>query len=442
MSENPSNMSSELPHSEIVSAIPEGRPRTRPNIVLSTIVVTSLFPSEMSFDLYGLKLSVARTILLFCVPWIVAECLRSMAAARYRFTAADLFMLLTTLAFIIVPMSVDGPETGLIKGGSVALDFCAAYGLMRFLPKSAEEIIGLLRLLTLALSVVGFLAIGDILTGGPIIHEIASALTGTPLNPVWTQAGDHMYRYGLFRAVGPAEHSILLGISMAYGLFLGRTMDGAARIFSITGCTTGLVCSFSSAPLLAVFMGAALLYYGAIIQYRHRWALLVVVVGSALLLFTNLHPSPFGWIFSNLLLDPQTGYFRLLIWQMVGPAVLTSPWVGWGFIQEWPKPDWFGGSIDSLWLRTALVFGIPASLFTGLSILAACWLPVRPEPNLQKPHPREERAAESLGIVLFLTIFLGFTVDYWGIDWSLLGFLAGLRVLLYEIGVDRTHVRA
>src|SRR5262249_29394743 len=154
-------------------------------------------------------------------------------------------------------------------------------GLMRFLPKSAEEVIELLRLLTLVLAVVGFLAVGDILAGGPIIHQIASDLTGTPLNPVWTQSGDHMYRFGLFRAVGPAEHSILLGISMAYGLFLVRTVGGAARIFCIMGCTTGLVCALSSAPLLAVSMGVGLLFYGVIVQYRRRWALLVLVVGSA-----------------------------------------------------------------------------------------------------------------------------------------------------------------
>ena len=79
---------------------------------------------------------------------------------------------------------------------------------------------------------------------------------------------------------------------------------------------------------------------------------------------------PFGALFDLATIDPSTAYYRLYIWNSVGPYVLDSPWFG-----VYAPDVEYQGSVDSLWLVLAGSYGIPCSVLVGLSMIGACWLP-------------------------------------------------------------------
>jgi hypothetical protein len=172
--------------------------------------------------------------------------------------------------------------------------------------------------------------------------------------------------------------------------------------------------------------------FSRIFAFPHRWLLVVsggVFVIIAVFMVTS---NPWGWIFNHLTFDAGTGYYRLLIWQFAGDAALQSPLFGIGFA-DWVREDWMGASIDSYWLVLAVHYGIPCSLLTGLGLIGSCTLPVRQTPaNARQIGRREVKLAESLGIVIFLTVFLGFTVDFWGVSGMLISMVAGMRAFLSE----------
>jgi hypothetical protein len=93
-----------------------------------------------------------------------------------------------------------------------------------------------------------------------------------------------------------------------------------------------------------------------------------------------------------------------------------------------------GASIDSYWLVLALHFGIPCSVLTGLGLIGSCTVSVRQTAgNALQIGAREVKLAQILGIILFLTVFLGFTVHYWGASSMLVGVIAGLRAYLGQL---------
>jgi len=298
------------------------------------------------------------------------------------------------------------------------------------------------------LAIVGYLSILDPITGSPVLHKLAIDIWGYQFNYAallesFKPSQENYLRFGLFRASGPFEHPILLGIVMVYGLVLAFALQGRYRIFCSIGCFIGLATSFSSAPLLALMLAVASAIYGRVARFPYRWFVISALSIMAFTTFVLVHPAPFGWLFGHLLLDAQTGYFRLLIWQYAGDNVLASPILGLGMADFWTnRPAWMPPSVDSIWLLSAMTFGIPGSALIALSMVSACWLPVRRnDQNADLIGAGEERMAKSLGMIILLTIFLGFTVHIWGACWILLGLIAGLRANLGQLatGVAATH---
>ena len=220
---------------------------------------------------------------------------------------------------------------------------------------------------------------------------------------------------------------------MVYALVLARVLQWKVRLLVNIGCVIGLLASLSSAPILGLALSVALISYAKFVRFRHRWLVLTILAAVPITLLFLVFPNPFGIIFRYLIFDPQTGYFRLLIWKYAGANVLSSPLFGIGLsmADSWPRPDGFPHSVDSLWLWGAMTFGIPGSILIAVSLISACVPSVRQnEAHSPLIGPREERTAEMLGIIFFVTIILGFTVHIWGVCWLLLGLLAGLRANL------------
>jgi hypothetical protein len=184
--------------------------------------------------------------------------------------------------------------------------------------------------------------------------------------------------------------------------------------------------------LIALVLALGVMAYDWLMgSYPDRWRLLLVAIGSAILLLVLVEDQPIRFLVRNFTLDPATGYWRLLIWDYAGAQVINSPWVGVG-LGDWAPSSGFGGSVDSLWLVLALVYGIPTSVLVAATLVASMWRSGRTVPE-RYLDPYLTRIRSGLSIVLCLAIVVGFTVHLWAVMWTFLGALMGLRTTLEEM---------
>ena len=86
-------------------------------------------------------------------------------------------------------------------------------------------------------------------------------------------------------------------------------------------------------------------------EYR-RLRIVVVQFGS--------NQGAVKFFISNFTFDPQTGWYRVAIWDYGSASVLNHPLLGIG-LADWERPRWMASdSVDNFWLLTAMRYGIPA----------------------------------------------------------------------------------
>lgn len=317
-----------------------------------------------------------------------------------------------------------------VVGSSVLiLEFVGAYLVTRTLPARLGPALSLARFAAGAIAVDALLGSLDTLTGRHIIHDIANVLShddyGWPLE----------FREGLLRAQGAQEHPILFGCVCCFGMLLSvSVLRGMRRLFALASCLAGLVSALSSAPIMGTLLGFGLLAYRRCTPgFESRWRLLGAALATFIVTLLMVSSDPFGFIFQHFTMDPQTGWYRLLIWQVAGALVLANPLFGVG-LDDWARESWMPNTVDSIWLRNAMEFGIVGSVLIALVIIGACSRPIHPARRHQLPAA-EQALGRCLGIIVFLYVYLGFTVHFWGSAWILMGLFAGLRAHLGELAV-------
>lgn len=397
------------------------------------VVVAIVMPEAFGFIIADFRLTPARLAFLVLSPLIFASFVSLLGSVRYRFAFSDLFMPLAAFWTVFALSRTEGASAALKSGGVLALEFISPYLVMRCMLQNARQTHRIVRLFCIIAAATGPIAAADTISGHWIVHDTLGHLTGYRYFEGIVSNVDDYYRLGLFRAESIYEHPILLGIVMCYALLLTRDLDGPAKAWCRIGSGIGLFLSLSSAPWQGLVIGIGLMMYSRIFGFPRRW-LLLVAGGAFFIAFVFLATSrPFGWIFSHLSLDPGTGYYRLLIWQYAGADAMQSPLFGIGLVADWIRDDWMGASIDSYWLVLALHFGIPCSVMTAFGLIGSCTLPVRQTAaNAAQIGVREVKLAETFGIILFLSLFLGFTVHFWGVSSMLIGAIAGMRAYLGE----------
>jgi hypothetical protein len=401
-----------------------------PPLILALLVVTNFQPVETSLIIGGLRLPFARLLLLLLAPYLCLELGRKIAAGRYRFVAADAFVLLAGCWMLGASINVIGLGDALNHAGPEILEFCFGYLATRTLLSSAGQAVSLINLLCVTVAVVGLIAVLDPLTDRFLVHEMTNAITGYGKDVV----GRPDYRLGIRRAAGSMEHPILLGTACMIGLLCRAGLPRRGRFFTMGGCAVGLAVSVSSAPLQATILGFGLLLYDRLFRcFRWRWALLFGMLVTIAILSFILFGSPLGFVNQYLIFDPASGFAREFEWQTVGGYIAASPWFGIGFgWDEIAENIGAFASIDSVWLGKALVYGIPCSVLIALTFLGSASLPARgPRIGLA---PVESWLATTLSIIMCLLLFLGFTVYFWGSLWILSALLAGVRAHLGELG--------
>ena len=398
------------------------------------LLVLSIFlPDEVSFRAFGILLSPARLCLLALAPVALRRLSALVGTRRYCFVLSDLFVPLTGIWMFWSLAHTETLQDAVPHAGINVLEFSVAYMISRSLLRDGSQIIDFVNFLCICVGVVGLLGLLDTLTRHFFIHDLMTGLLGVP------RVESAGFRLGFLRAASTIEHPILLGFACAIGVLLAFSVPIRAKVFAIFSCTLGLIIALSSAPIQAVVVGLLLLGYNKVLSgVRFRWAILIALgfaACSAIFLTVN---NPLGYVFNHLVFDAESAYYRIYTWQISTAAVGASPWYGFGFVipPEYGIPT----TVDSVWLLKSLTFGIPGAVLIAASVVGSAWLPT----NGRNVHlsAAESKLGTTLGIVIFLILFIGFTVDLFGNVSIMIPLLAGARARLGGLGRAPSSPRA
>jgi hypothetical protein len=402
-------------------------------MIAAALLLTMFLPEELSFYFGSIRMTVARLVLIITMPLVLVRMAGFVTSREYRFVWNDAIVAVLGVWMIVSTTLTEDLSRGFAFGGSAALEFCMPYYVARTYLTKRGDLMATVKFLLYLLAIVGFLGLADWDANKAILKETAADLTGYVKEYVNSR---YDWRYGLLRAYSVSDHPIHLGLMSAFGLLLARAYHGAGRKFIVAGCLTGLVTAISSAPIGAFIVGVALMF-GDHIFRRIRAPMRVLPFGAvafALLIIFLGSRNPWATIFSQITFDPSTAYYRLMQWELIWPYVMQSPWIGIGESMDFLR-DELMPSVDSLWLRSAMTFGIPGALLTFATFFGSMSIPVKLDDPRLNLSTDENRLAHALGVVFIVGAFAATTVYFWNMVWMLTGFLAGVRAQLGNLAV-------
>ena len=407
------------------AAEPRSKDATRvsPSLILIALVI--FLPEELSFQVFGFRLSWIRLVLFLLTPVLALRLGHLIATGKSRLLAPDLFVALTGAWMIGAATAVCGLQDALHHHAAGVAEISGSYLATRVLLSQRGQALSYVNILCHVIAVVALFSIPDALMGGHVTHELLGQVDFNP-----------EIRLGIVRASGPLEHPILFGMTCTIGLLLAVASPIRAKRLTIVACGVGTFLALSGAPMQGAVLGLGLFAYNRIFaSVRYRWWLLIATATLAYEAAGLFSSQPLAFAVGYFLFDADSFWTRVYQWNTVGPVVLNSPWVGIGVDLREKAVElsvFVIGSVDSLWLYQALTYGIPASILLGLSMISVIVYPASGRGvNLTA---EESKMATTLGVVIALVILLGFTVDLWGSSWMLAGLLIGIRAHLADLG--------
>jgi O-antigen ligase len=411
-------------------------------LCLKLLMAALFLPEGLSFFIGDFRLTAARALLIIFSITVGLRLFQS-NKSNLVWIPSDT-MAIVAGVWLMLATAVTGGSTGLKGSGIGVIEFTGAYYVFRHFLGPVDSSVRVIRfsckLTILAVAV----ALLDPLSGKLFTYEFVKGITGYVI-PVFEGAvagqSETVFRNGLVRAMGPFEHSILFGaICVWFGSFALITFPSRLFAWSVAGIALiGVWFSGARGPLLAYGISCALaLVYFATRDFSARWKVIGLLVASGIIFIFLFSGSPVTTILKFALIDPRTAWYRQAIWEVAGSQVIQSPIFGIGSAGQW---NWHAhhilssASVDAFWLRTAMAYGIPGSLLIFLTMVTAFQLGSIDRSRYLSLE--ERRLSVALGIVITASIFLGFTVDYWGASWILLGVFSGMRANLAEVAILR-----
>ena len=306
------------------------------------------------------------------------------------------------------------------------LEFLGGYLIARaffYGPAALNTFIRVLKVFAFTSIILG---IADSISGRLIVHNALAAFVDTSGGP------SAHFRGAIVRATSTFDHPILFGTfcCLAAAIFLYSESGALRRTLWVGLCFLGCLFSMSSAALLAFAIVLQAYTYDRLLQrYWWRWIAFCTVFAALACGLFAVSNNPISWVLLHLTLDPQTGYFRLMIWDAALLRISQSPIVGYAFNLFHDKI--LDSSVDSAWLVFALRFGIPMAAFLFLTNVLAVL------PTVQNTSNKADafymgRMRSAFTMVLLMFMFIGLTVHFWNYLWIFWGLCIGIRVSLRE----------
>ena len=419
-----------IPSYRPIAAVPRSISAARVPLLLKLIAFVIFLPEELSFWVFGFRLSCVRLVLFLSTPILLVRLTLLLASRKRHLVASDIFVLLMGTWMVAASALIVDLQYALHHNAPPAVEFLGSYLATRVMLSRHGQATSFVNLLCRVIVIVSLLGVPDALMGWPVTRGFLQQLTG------YTSLIGSERRLGITRAFGPLEHPILFGTACTIGLLLAVGSPIRAKRLTIGACGLGAFLSLSGAPIQGAFLGVGLLGYDRILaRVRHRWWLLIGIVALGYGAAHMFSSEPLAFMLTHLLFDGNSYWTRAYQWNIVGQIALGSPWVGIGqnLSEEARSSSVFViNSVDSVWLYQALNYGVPSAILLGLSMISVvCYGTSGRGINLSM---QESKLAATISVVIVVIILLGFTVDLWGSTWMLVGLLIGVRAHLADLG--------
>jgi O-Antigen ligase len=312
-------------------------------------------------------MSVYRIVLLA----MIAPCLWAWVsgkAGRKRIADVSLFLY---CVWCVLGYTVNNGLASIQSSGIIFIETAGPYLLARCFIRDAVDFSNMIQLqFRIILFLLPF-AIVECIIGQNILLKAFAAILATPGADVVEGT-----RGGLTRVSLVFEHPILFGVyaSTVFApsyLVLGYK-DSLVRRYlrtGVVGVTT--FTSLSAGPIIVIAVQGFLLFWNSLLRgTKLRWKILIGLLVSLYVSVSSVaNRSVLDIATSFFVFDPQSYWFRQVIWQYGSAAAINHPLFGVGQ-KEWERPDWMGSSIDNFWLSIAVFHGLPAVLLILLSIFS------------------------------------------------------------------------
>ena len=396
-------------------------------LTLTLIAVTMFLPEETSFYIGTIRMTIVRALLLLVAPIILFRFTKMSSKPSYRFVWADVLIPILGLWMMVALTVAESLERGLVFGGVAALEICIPYMAMRLLTEHRQAL-KITKTFLYAISLVGLLALLDWATNEWYVRSLASSFTGYS-KISWVSDWGDAYRFGLLRATSTIEHPILMGTICAFGVCLSIAYHGWPRRFFTISCLIGIITSLSSAPTGALILGIIFIINDKLFRrFPSRRKVMLSVTALTLAIVFIGSSNPWAFIFNKICFDPATAAYRLMEWQIYWPFVMSSPIFGIGTSSNLSED--ILPSVDLVWLRQAMLFGIPGMILLVAVFLGAASIKIdlgNPRLNLMQD---EKKLALALDTVIFISLIAATTVYFWGTISILMACSIGLRAHL------------
>jgi O-Antigen ligase len=399
----------------------------RTNLLAALLALIGvILPTEVQISLgAGARFTPGRVAAaLLIIPSLVVLCQNGR-----RFLSCDFLAAAMATWMIVAGLSSVG-ISALSSAGGDALDFLGGYMIARAYFFGRPALDTFIRVLRNFAFIVIMLAVADNMSGRLIVHETIAAIVHASN---WPQAG---LRNNTVRAASTFDHAILFGVFCAStaAILLYWERGFLRRSFAVGVCLFGCILSQSSAALIAFSIALASFTYDRLMRrYAWRWNAFWMVIGASSLAFVAVSTNPLSWIISHLTLDPQTGYFRIMIWDAALSYIAQSPITGYAY--ELFNNNIVDGSVDSIWLLNSLRFGVPMFFLFFLTNVTA-FLPVKRQFRYGADDTYMDAMRRAFTLVLSMLMFSGLTVHFWNYMWMFWGLCIGIRASLRESSIE------
>jgi len=364
-----------------------GSSARRPNVNMPIKAAASIWPvlpivvlvysflllaPEVRFTVAGITLPPYRLVL---IP-LFLQVFVSLVMGRLRLNWADLLVIAASGSTLVSFMSHYGNSEGVVRAFGTIIDSAGAYFVARSSIRKPNDLrIALIMLapgLLLAGLEMAFESFSKRLIIRPLFQKYFGSsyiyLDGQEVGALQLRQDFRMG--GLLRAYGTFSHPILGGLVLSSSLlmFFYSSIRGIPKKIGIFASFLGFF-ALSSATIISLALSAAVIGLNELVK-RVRNVTWWLVTGALIFVGAFIEIGSKGGLVNVLIrqtLDPQTGYFRKLIWEYGLISIGKHPWLGIGYEEYERPPAMHSSSVDAHFLA----LGIRDGVFVPLAILAA-----------------------------------------------------------------------
>jgi O-Antigen ligase len=417
-------MHSRVPIVAQVQSIPYGV-RTMTALAALLTLAGIIIPTEVQFFIAGLRFSPGRiSVIVLFLPALLV-----LFGKSRRLLLCDLFAFAIAGWMLVAGISTGGMIALSHATAGEALDFFGGYLIARAFFFGPLALTTFIRVLEAFAIVAILLGVADHMSGRLIVHDTIGSIVHASNLPV---AG---YRLNTVRAASTFDHEILFGVFCAVvaAILLYWEQSLLRWSLAISLCSLGCILSLSSAAVMALSMILIGYTYDRLMRrYSWRWTLAWAIAGVLILALILMANHPLNWIILHATFDPQSGYYRYLIWGTAIDYIARAPLTGYGYVRF---NNQFLESVDSIWLIYSLRFGIPMAMLLLLTNIAAI-LPTKWKSGYRKDDPYMDGMRRAFTFALLVFMFTGLTVHFWNFMWMFWGVCIGIRASLRELSIE------